>query len=605
MGSDCQFDLDPVKAQTIRERHDPVTLSSLILLLSLLLCFGLSLQLLNRYPLREDEALYSYWALHLRYEDPWMLTVWPDKPPLYLWSQAALFSMLGATQATARLLNIGVTTATVALLAATSQRLWRNSGTVTALLYALNPFALSFAATAYTDPLLIFCGQLAFYLALRGRWIGAGIALGAAIMTKQQGLLYLPLLVAAVVIQPCFRLPLTTRINVWAKIKRLVALFIGVAIVVIPLLYGDSLRWDVAPSPWDLSVRNYGGLTMVSPMEWWVRARAWATLLWYVGGSWSAWSIYGFLVLFALGWDRWHYAGERVTRRWRVKESFPAARGTSGWMAVLLLLWSLGFLLLHLVTNIQIWDRYLLPLIPITVLLVSDAVVRPSVAGARSTMRLANGKAGHGIGGVVRREQQSSIIAANPIPLLLCVLLLLPTAWNAARGGLPIGGDHGAYSGLEEAISWLRAEEENLPAHQQLILYQHRLSWQLQFYLYREEQQGQIDVRWFANALTLADNAAKSTAQRRFLLQPTWQALPDFALHIATRNLKIIQQKRFGTMMLFELQNSPQQPCEWCFCQATSRSSTAQVSAAQASAAQAKPWKMVPGSTNPICAVGE
>lgn len=554
-----------------------MTLSK-ILLFTILLSFGLSLQLLDRYPLREDEALYSYWALHLRYEDPWMLTVWPDKPPLYLWSQAALFSFLGATQATARLLNIGITTATVALLAVTSRRLWRDSGTLAAIFYALNPFALSFAATAYTDPLLLFCGQLAFYLTLRGQLFGAGVALGAAIMTKQQGILYFPLLLAVVSMGSLFRPSVTTRINLWVKVRPFVALCLGVAVVVIPLLYGDSLRWHVAPSPWDLSMQNYGGLTFISPIEWWRRAQAWAALFWYVGGSWSAWSLYGLLLLFAVSW------GKRIAQHGHSGESCQTGQGAQGIIARLLAVWSLGFLVLHVITSIQIWDRYLLPLIPIVILLLSGAPLQQFV-GARCIVPL-----------------RMSIHTIVPI---LCILVLLPISWRAAQGGLPIGGDHGAYSGLQEALAWLRAEEQGTTEHTPIILYQQRLGWQLQFYLYTEERQGQIDVRWFANALTLADNATKSVSHRRFLLQPTWQALPNFALHMATRNLQLIQQRRFGTMMLFEVENSPQQPCDWCLCRVTGQKSRERVAIAETA-----PWRLLPAAaalsgTIQRCAAGE
>jgi hypothetical protein len=148
------------------------------------------------------------------------------------------------------------------------------------------------------------------------------------------------------------------------------------------------------------------------------------------------------------------------------------------------------------------------------------------------------------------------------------LLLLLPTALRAAQGGLPLGGDHGAYSGLPTALAWLRAEQQVTPT-QPLILYQQRLGWQLQFYLYHEQQQRQVEVRWFANAVTLADDASKSVTQRRFILQPTWAPIADLALHMATRNFQITQQRRFGNMILFEGEPRPQHPCAWCVCRAT------------------------------------
>ncbi|HXF61368.1 MAG TPA: hypothetical protein VNK95_07115, partial [Caldilineaceae bacterium] len=86
-----------------------------------LLAFGLSLRLLDRFPLREDEAIYGYWALHALHVDPNFLQVWPDKPPLFLWLLAALFALAGPDPAVARWLNIAATTLTVPLVALGAQ----------------------------------------------------------------------------------------------------------------------------------------------------------------------------------------------------------------------------------------------------------------------------------------------------------------------------------------------------------------------------------------------------------------------------------------------------------------------------------------------------
>ena len=63
---------------------------------------ALRLVLITRFPLREDEALYAYWALHALHADPHFLTVWPDKPPLFLWMLGGVFALLGPSEAAAR-----------------------------------------------------------------------------------------------------------------------------------------------------------------------------------------------------------------------------------------------------------------------------------------------------------------------------------------------------------------------------------------------------------------------------------------------------------------------------------------------------------------------
>jgi hypothetical protein len=100
-----------------------------------------------------------------------------------------------------------------------------------------------------------------------------------------------------------------------------------------------------------------------------------------------------------------------------------------------------------------------------------------------------------------------------------------------------------------------------------VLLYQQPLGWQLQFYLYTPPGQSTIEARWFANALTLADNAAKNPAHRRYLIHPTWRAIPDLNIHLATRNIVVTQQKRFGEMIVYAIADRPQLACRWCRCQ--------------------------------------
>src|SRR5690349_1851063 len=83
--------------RSVFPRLYPTSLAVLILL-----GFSLRLYLLNRFPFREDEAIYSFWALHAWHVDPLFLAVWPDKPPVFLWLLAATFRLFGSSQASAR-----------------------------------------------------------------------------------------------------------------------------------------------------------------------------------------------------------------------------------------------------------------------------------------------------------------------------------------------------------------------------------------------------------------------------------------------------------------------------------------------------------------------
>lgn len=354
-------------------------------------------------------------------------------------------------------------------------------------------------------------------------------------MTKQQGLFYVPLILAFMLLPSPEQRGLNTLATITSKsttrttVQGTTNLFLGIALVVLPVLYWDSQRWAVAPSPWDLSIRNYGPLVMAPIDSLAVRAHAWSTVLWFFGATPYGWLLYFLLTVIA---------GVVIGS---TKQSIPRLR------FALLAGWLLAYFGAHLLTTIQIWDRYLLPLIPISVLLLafhstkSKRWLLPQLA-------------------VFHRFTWGAIL-----------LLALPGALLAARGRIPIGGDHGAFTGLTDAVAWLQQTSQTGDDHLPLILYQQALGWQLQFYLYDEVQKGEIELRWFANGVTLADNAAKHVAHARYLLQPSWQAQPMLPQHMATRKQLLAEGKPFGVFVLYRIESKPELPCSWCFCSTVSR----------------------------------
>ena len=222
--------------------------------------FGLRLVMLDRFRFHQDEALYSYWALHFLHDDPQFLTQWIDKPPLFIWLLAYWFQLFGPSEASARLLNIGISILMIPVVAGIARQAWTAAaGVVAATAFALNPFAISYSPTAFTDPLLVLAGFCSLYAAQRSRPFLTGLCLGAAIMTKQQGVFFVPLALAVLIAgNPKAKAVATAILRVGG----------GLALTVLPILYWDSLRWAVAPSPWDLGVRNYGALEVLSIDQW-------------------------------------------------------------------------------------------------------------------------------------------------------------------------------------------------------------------------------------------------------------------------------------------------------------------------------------------------
>ena len=457
--------------------------------------FGLRLVMLDRFRFHQDEALYSYWALRFLHDDPHFLDQWIDKPPLFIWLLAYCFQALGASEASARLLNIGISILTIPVVAAIARRAWTTvAGVVAATAFALNPFAISFSPTAFTDPLLVLAGVCSLYAAQRSRGVLTGLCLGAAIMTKQQGVLFVPLALAVLIAGNTKAKPIL------AAVLRLSG---GIALTVLPVLYWDSLRWAVAPSPWDLSVRNYGALELVSIGQWLGRVARIAELLWYLTASHIVWIVLvgaaGLAAVYVRGTDH-----------------FPR-RNTV--FAVLLCGWIGVYWGIHAAFSLPLWDRYFLPIAPAFAIL---------------------------CGWIGARVLSHGSDVWRPAVIGLWIVLLLPGAVQAARGGLPIGGDHGAYDGLREVSGWL---DSNSQAG--AVLYHQALSWHFQFYLY--ENPREYTVRWFSSPVALADDAAKRAQQPRYVIAPAWLPLRNSYPHLSARELALVRRFKTEQFAVYEL----------------------------------------------------
>lgn len=454
--------------------------------------------MLDRFRFHQDEALYSYWALRFLHDDPLFLEQWIDKPPLFVWLLAFCFKAFGASEASARFLNIGISLLTIPVVAAVARRASATpaaAGAIAATAFALNPFAISYSPTAFTDPLLVLAGVCSLYAALRGRPFWAGLCLGAAIMTKQQSVFFIPLALAVLIVG-----------NGKAKAVAGAILRVGggLALTVVPVVYWDSLRWAVAPSPWDLGVRNYGALGLLPLDQWPDRVARIADLLWYLTANQIVWIVLAVTLLLAV-------LSARLT-----EHSFPQ-RNTV--FAALLCGWIGAYWGIHAVVSLPLWDRYFLPIAPAFAILCGWIGGRILASGSQLWRSAAIG---------------------------LWIVLLLPGAVQAARGELPIGGDHGAYEGLREASAWL--DSHSPPG---AVLYHQALGWHFQFYLF--ENPRSYVVRWVASPVALADDAAKRPQSARFVIAPAWQPLRNFHPHLAARELELVPRVTEGQFTLYEL----------------------------------------------------
>jgi hypothetical protein len=136
---------------------------------------------------------------------------------------------------------------------------------------------------------------------------------------------------------------------------------------------------------------------------------------------------------------------------------------------------------------------------------------------------------------------------------------------QAARGQLPLGGDHGDYAGLTEALVWVQKRDN--PA----ILYHQVLGWHFRFYLYDDlqphgemQETPRFDLRWFPSATYLADNAAKSPYPPKYLIVPEWATPRDLTLQLAMRGLALEPRLRVGRFAVMEIKQMPRPFCDWC-----------------------------------------
>ena len=495
--------------------------------LALLMVAGAALRLApigaNRF--HQDEALYSFWALQIATgRDPILNHSRVDKPPLFIYVLALCFRLFGRSEVVARLPSVLASVVSVALLYYLAWRLYgRAVATLAAILMALSPFNILFAPTAFTDPLMVAWVLAALCLAVQGSLGWAGLALGLASATKQQGLLFVPL---AVVIgarrhgpPPPPRppsvppnsggemregspLPPSPRIGRGGLGGRGLLLALGFLAIMAPVAWWDSLRWRLQPSYFEQSLISYGGLTLVDPSQLVERLGDWAEILNYITAS-------SFLnVLLMVGLPcllLYDLAPPLSPPSWgggRRRE--PATFFDVGFSAFVIL-----FLLGHWLLSFNVWDRYLLGLVPLLLILLARILWLVSGALAH-LLPFPRGCLRIDFGSLSWRLPKSELRGFLAVGVL--VATLAGPALVAAQSGYPIGGDHGAYDGIEAVADYFR---DRVPAGS--ILYHHWLGWHYSFYMFDFP----LVFRWYPSPEELAQDARQVDDAQRYIVFPS------------------------------------------------------------------------------------
>ena len=505
----------------------------------LLLGFLLRVWQFGWYPLREDEALYGYWArLIASGKDVMLEWVAVDKPPFFLYSLARWFQWFGPSDAAGRSFNVLISFVTMIFVWRLAQRLYGARVGLWALaFFALSPFAISFAPTMYMDPMLTMWIVLALWAASYRLGLLAGLALGMGFATKRNALLWIPLVWLALLLGqwprifekwlkrisseiriPHAAIPLHQRVLTW--IIPLLSASLGFAYIWYKVWQWDGWRILPAHIPdfWTQAWHSYGGLGIVSPWAWPTRLLAWWEVWRWWGGSVAGTLIMIVLSLIAtftawrqlqlsLRFNRWPETFKPSTERSATLNGVNSHAWT-----LLFAGYTLAYLLLHVVVRFQPWDRYLLPLAPLSAMLTAQ-------------------------GAVISIDKLHAWKAIWRRGLILGVGVVLSLgAMRAAAAKIPVGGDHGAYAGL---LSVARYLDENVPSYHGVI-YQRWLGWQWNWYLWDRDER----VYWADEKMLVQDVARDPYGYARFVVFPGWQlhdlpaledALTPLGLHLEER----------------------------------------------------------------------
>jgi 4-amino-4-deoxy-L-arabinose transferase-like glycosyltransferase len=460
---------------------------------------------LVRDSLHQDEALYGFWGrLAGSGQDPWLASVAVDKPPVVPYLMAGSQMLFGSNEFALRLPSLAASLLSIPVIHGLARQLYgrRRVALVAAATLAFTPYAILFGAAAFTDALLLLWWLLACYAAVKGDWGWAGLALGLALATKQHALVLAPLVVGLGVVQQQRRRTMQhRRARRTQKIKREPDRFTGLRGAIL-FLSGLSLilavvwGWDVlrvangaTSGFWVQGVTSYGGLRLIWPSELGARVLGWLRWLGYLYG-WpliTALFVAGALLLVSQDWRG----------RWRTPEAL---------VDLTLLTFACFYLFFLLLLAFPVWDRYLLPLLlPVGLLLGRGLdILRAALVGWQATLRSL------GVAYVLPRRQT----VWTGITGVIIVVLLVGGVW-AARGRIPLGGDHGAYDGLAPVIDYLR----RLPVG--TVLYDRWLSWHYDFYLFDAYlyRAGFSSPAWLAQ-----DAAALYDGHPRYVVLPSWES---------------------------------------------------------------------------------
>jgi hypothetical protein len=332
---------------------------------------------------------------------------------------------------------------------------------------ALSPFAVVLSGTAFPDPLMVALGLASCVAAARGRSRWAGLLAGLSFAAKQTGLVWVPLVVAVRIV----------RFDSRSAARRFPFSIIVHWMLVVVLAFGwDAVRVaQGAISFWQMGIVGFGGLRLIWPQELWPRLQGWCGLMRYLVASpiINGFLLVGVPVLVSIGLLR-----------------HPGRRDSI--IDILLTSFVLSYLLFHWLVALPLWDRYLLPIVPVLAVLLGRV-------GRRAASRV----------GFLNTHWRRGVVG------VLLVICLSAPAFQASAGRYPIGQERAAYEGIEEVFSFLARLPEGS------VVYHHWLGWQYHYALW----DAPVYLAYWPNPVWLIrDVEVFGGREPRYIVFPEWES---------------------------------------------------------------------------------
>jgi 4-amino-4-deoxy-L-arabinose transferase-like glycosyltransferase len=480
----------------------------------------------NRF--HHDEAIYSGWGLDIASGRDIMVSGSPvDKPPLFVYVQALMFLLFGATEAAARLPSLIASVLSVLLLYHLAKSLYGTGvGLLTAYLLAVSPFAILFAPTAFTDPMMVAFVLAGCLAAVAGRWGLAGLFLGLAAMTKQQGVLFLPLVVGFGYIASSLR-PAASIVAGEKHTHSLTSFAVGMGFI-----FAITITWDLSrgrqPGFLEQSLLSYSTLSLEVGAIWQRLTGFFALLKYGTGSPLLNGILAGGLPLLLVADAYALFAPSPCRNR-----GLPQAEEREKLAAradVVIISFAAAYLLGHSAISFQVWDRYLLGLIPLLALLLARVLTLPWRVW-RGLTPFWNWRQGLKFGIC---DLSFAISFLYGLAMLVVLSSTLGPLRDAAASRFPVGGDHGAFDGIEQVVNYFKG----VPAD--TTLYHRWLGPHWRFYLWGSP----YDFRAWTSADDLAAQAAARPGASRYIVFPSWRSSTEARLALQRVGLILHEVQR-------------------------------------------------------------